>query len=244
MRAPLVLSVAAHALVAVAVLSRGASRPDLRARVEVDIERETDVAVLSTLVDVEEHATSPHGPSRTPEQDSPRLEQRVSPASERATAPAEGAHGGIGYAPIGYDSPQLLEQIQHQIASWSPYLVAPVRKGAPAAWAPHDEFLEGHVPRAFIERAVAAQMHTILLCHGAGGRGSLSLAGDVRVSFTIDPQGKVTDAHDAGGSFADAAVHRCVVDAFRKLTFPWPPNGKPQTVTHDVFMGAEEPRPR
>jgi hypothetical protein len=62
--------------------------------------------------------------------------------------------------------------------------------GAPAAWAPHDEFLEGHVPRAFIERAVAAQMHPIFLCHGAGGPRSLSIGGDVRVSLSIDARGK------------------------------------------------------
>ena len=143
---------------------------------------------------------------------------------------------GIGHAPIGYDAPDLLEQIHRQVDSWSPYLVPPVHQKVASSWAPDDEFLHGRVPRSYIDRAVTAQKHPLSLCQGAGGPGGLSLNGDVRVAFTIDAHGRVTEAHDAGGSFPDAAVHRCVVDAFRKFTFPWPPNGKPESTSFSVSM--------
>lgn len=234
MRAPLVASVAAHAFVAALILYRGAPRPEPRDEGEVEIDREAPAAPPPIFADAVDPVTSLPAQSPASDPESRSAGRALSPGPPQQPLPPE--HEGIGHAPIGYDAPDLLEQIQRQTASWSRYLVPPVRSGAPSTWAPHDEFLEGHVPRSYIERAVTAQMHPILLCHGAGGPNTLSLDGDVRVAFTIDAHGKVIEAHDAGGSFADAAVRRCVIDAFLKLTFPWPPNGKPQTVTHTVFL--------
>jgi hypothetical protein len=223
MRLPLASSALVHALFVAALLSRGTTHPTAKpADVAIEVDNRGCASAPAKLVEPDE-ATAPEEPT----------------ADVARVAQAKPQHGGIGYAPIGLDAPDLLEQIQAQIASWDGYYVAPVHTSATNKWAP-DEFLSGRVPRSSIERAVSAQMHVILLCHGAGGPSSLRLGGDVRVVFVIDGHGHVSEAHEAGGTFADAAVRRCIADAFRGLTFPWPSNGAPQTVTYVVPLVGED----
>jgi hypothetical protein len=222
MRLPLASSALVHALVIATFLQRRTPHPTTGgAEFDVDLEDRNLAGAPTNLVEPIEATPNP------PEDgDAARV------------APDEPRRGGEGHAPIGHNAPDLLEQIQEQIGSWDGYLVPPVHTSATNKWAP-DEFLSGRVPRSYIERAVNAQKHAILLCHGAGGPSSLRLSGDVRVAFVIDGRGQVTRAQDAGGSFADAAVRRCIADAFRKLSFAWPPNGVPQTLTYTIPLVGE-----
>jgi len=229
MRLALAASALVHTLVVAAFLPRGAPHSTTRlANVAIELE-DRGPQGAPTKLDEEEES----------DEATPSTERLAPPADTTRVVPHREQHGGIGYAPIGHDAPDLLEEIQRQTASWDRYLVPPVHTSATNTWAP-DEFLSGRVPRSYIDRAVSAQMHAILLCHGAGGPESLRLGGEVRVVFVIDGHGHVTEAHDAGGTFADAAVRRCIADAFRKLTFPWPPSGASQSVTYVIPLVGED----
>jgi hypothetical protein len=51
------------------------------------------------------------------------------------------------------------------------------------------------------------------------------LQGRVSTKFVIDRDGTVRIASDAGSDLGDAQTIDCVVDAFKQLQFPAPPNG-------------------
>lgn len=223
-------SLIAHGLVICLALQRTPSRPP-----QTVPERNTSEVDLETPRVDEEPATTP------------------SPASEHLTAvpspppPAgRGADespkptGGIGYVPIGRDAPDLLEQIQRQIASWGPREI--VRNGrlpAPSRWKGND-FLRGGLRPTLIAGVVRWNLERFRACDQAPVATTHGIVGDLRVAFVIDPDGAVVHARDAGGTFPDAAVRRCVVAAFGRLTFPRPPSGKPQPVTYTMALPANE----
>ena len=69
---------------------------------------------------------------------------------------------------------------------------------------------------------------------------SATISGEVRVAFVIEPDGHVSGARDAGGTFSDGAVRRCIVRAVAQLSFPKPPDGTAQQVTIPVMLRSEE----
>jgi hypothetical protein len=148
--------------------------------------------------------------------------------------------GGIGYVPIGRDAPDLLEQIQRQIASWGPQKI--VRDGIrPASWDwKGNDFLKGQLPPKLIAGVVRWNLERFRACDRTAIATTHGIVGDVRVAFVIAPDGAVVDARDAGGTFPDAAVRRCVIAALARLTFPRPPSGKPQPVTYAIELPANE----
>lgn len=147
--------------------------------------------------------------------------------------------------PIGRDAPDLLEQIQRQIASWGPRQI--VRNGirpASSDWKGND-LLRGRLPPKLIAGVVRWNLERFRACDRAAAPTTHGIVGDVRVAFVIAPDGAVVDAREVGGTFPDAAVRRCVVAAFARLTFPRPPSGKPQPVTYAIVLPANEvPRGR
>ncbi len=82
----------------------------------------------------------------------------------------------------------------------------------------------GRLPPEVIQRIVRQSFGRFRLCYEKGLAKDPSLAGTMRVSFTIGRNGKVTEAKDSG-TLKDAAVAACVVKAFRGLTFPEPEGG-------------------
>jgi hypothetical protein len=70
-------------------------------------------------------------------------------------------------------------------------------------------------------------------CYEEGLRRSPTLAGIVRVSFTIDRDGSVVQPSGEGSDLPDAQVVRCVVDGLGELRFP-PPNDGTVTVVYPI----------
>jgi hypothetical protein len=223
-------SLIAHGLAICFVLQRTPSRPPQtvaeRSASEVDLE--------APRVDEE--------PAAAPSPDSEHPTAAASPPPPASHRPEESPKptGGIGYVPIGRDAPDLLEQIQRQIASWGPQQI--IRNGirpASSDWKRND-FLEGRLPPKLIAGVVRWNRERFRACDRAAVATTHGIVGDVRVAFVIAPDGAVVDARDAGGTFPDAAVRRCVVAAFARLTFPRPPSGKPQPVAYAMELPANE----
>jgi hypothetical protein len=223
-------SLVAHGLAIGLVLQRTPSRPPQpvaeRSASEVDLEAPRVEEEPAT-------APSPDGEQPTAATSPPRPASHGPEESPKPT-------GGIGYVPIGRDAPDLLEQIQRQIASWGPQQI--VRNGirpASGDWRGND-FLKGQLPPKLIAGVVRWNLERFRVCDRAAVATTHGIVGDVRVAFVITPDGAVVDARDAGGTFPDAAVRRCVVAAFARLTFPRPPNGKSQPVTYAIELPANE----
>ncbi|APR78268.1 Hypothetical protein A7982_03615 [Minicystis rosea] len=102
------------------------------------------------------------------------------------------------------------------------------------------ESTAGRISGSVWQRAVRAGNEAWKRCHEAGLRRDPSLRGAVRVRFVVAPDGTVAEAVDidhappdplafapplTAAPLRDAAVSACVVEAFRKLSFPKPEGG-------------------
>jgi hypothetical protein len=96
------------------------------------------------------------------------------------------------------------------------------------------------IPAAVITSVIQANADRFHVCHGAGLPQSATISGQVVVTFVIEADGHVSGPRDAGGTFPDDAVRRCVVRAVGQLSFPKPPTGSAQQVTVPVILQAEE----
>jgi TonB family protein len=76
--------------------------------------------------------------------------------------------------------------------------------------------------REVIASVVARNRHLVRACYDAGRAKDPRLAGTLTIHFTIDPQGKVTEASvvDARTTLKAGEVHRCALDALRTISFP------------------------
>lgn len=84
---------------------------------------------------------------------------------------------------------------------------------------------DGHLAPEVIQGVVRAQFGRFRSCYDAGAAKDAKLAGEVRVKYTIDENGSVTDAADDHSTVPDQDVVACVVSAFNKLTYPKPRGG-------------------
>jgi len=71
-----------------------------------------------------------------------------------------------------------------------------------------------------IHKAVRDKNAYLRQCYLAGTFKNTQLEGTVTVLFTIDTEGKVSRASDAGSSIPDPDVVSCVIGVFGKLDFP------------------------
>jgi hypothetical protein len=141
--------------------------------------------------------------------------------------------------PVGpLDSRDRYAAIRAQIAGWNPKLVTGTY--IPGGIALRTEMPSRRVPAAVIASVIQANMDRFHVCHGAGLPKSATISGQVLVTFVIEPDGHVSGPRDAGGTFPDDAVRRCVVGAVAQLSFPKPPDGSAQQVTIRVRLQAEE----
>jgi TonB family protein len=87
----------------------------------------------------------------------------------------------------------------------------------------------------YVKRVVQKIWRRYLLCYENGLLRDPNLRGRVSVGFVIDPDGAVSDVRDAKSDMLDAAVVRCVVRAFRSLSFPPEPKPGPnETVVYPM----------
>ena len=93
----------------------------------------------------------------------------------------------------------------------------------------------GGLDKEVIRRVIRAHGDAMKRCYEKELVHTPKLAGKVSVAFTITPTGKVAKAKVAESTVGNAAVEKCVVEAFGKLVFPKPEKG-PVEVTYPVVF--------
>jgi TonB family protein len=158
-----------------------------------------------------------------------------------------GAHAGTPGPPGGknlhislFDGGIRYGELRAQIAGWDKRLITGTYKPGGSRIAHPDEMPSQRVPASVIASVVGSSAGRFHVCHGAGLPGSAGVSGEVVVAFTIETDGRVTNARDAGGAFPDDAVRRCIVRAVTQLSFQKPPLGLAQDVTVPIALPAEE----
>jgi photosystem II stability/assembly factor-like uncharacterized protein len=63
------------------------------------------------------------------------------------------------------------------------------------------------------------------MCYEPGLKRNAALAGTVTARFVIGRDGTVSHVSDGGSSLADTAVHDCILNALKGLSFPQPEGG-------------------
>lgn len=138
------------------------------------------------------------------------------------------------------DSRDTYDAIRAQIAGWNPKLVTGTYIPGGRGVAHPDEMPSRRVPAAVITSVIQANTNRFRVCHGAGLPQSATISGEVVVTFVVQPDGHVSGPRDAGGTFPDDAVRRCIVRAVAQLSFPRPPLGSAQQVTIPIMLQADE----
>ena len=90
---------------------------------------------------------------------------------------------------------------------------------------PGDIQVVGALPLDTIRATVGKSATAFRACFGDGLTRDKNLEGVVRVRFVIGEDGKVASAEEVGSVMPDVKVTECIVDEFKKLTFPKPEKG-------------------
>lgn len=79
-----------------------------------------------------------------------------------------------------------------------------------------------------IQAAVVAKRPTARACYDEAQKKTPTLEGDITIAWTIDPEGKITEARvDPNGStIADEGLGKCLIGVIQTLSFPASAGGK------------------
>ncbi len=168
------------------------------------------------------------------------LAQLDDPSPPGVHAGTPGPPGGKGIHISLFDSGIRYGELRAQIDGWDRRLITGTYKPGGARIAHPDEMPSRRVPASVIASVMGSSAGRSHVCHGAGLPGSAGVSGEVVVAFTIETDGRVTNARDAGGTFPDDAVRRCIVRAVTQLSFQKPPRDRAQDVTVPIALPAEE----
>lgn len=86
--------------------------------------------------------------------------------------------------------------------------------------------VRGTLGKEAVEHVVRAAFGTMRTCFEEGMTHGANLDGRVVVKFVIDARGAVSSAVDGGSDLADRTVVGCILERFRKLSFPAPEHGE------------------
>lgn len=79
-----------------------------------------------------------------------------------------------------------------------------------------------------IQAAVKAKRPTARACYDEAQKKTPTLEGDITIAWTIDPQGKITEARvdPTGSTITDETLGKCLVAVIQTLSFPASAGGK------------------
>jgi hypothetical protein len=97
----------------------------------------------------------------------------------------------------------------------------------------------GCLEPAIIQRVVRGNFARLRACYEEGLGRTRSLQGRIAIKFTIERDGTVREARDAGSELPDKTVVDCVVDGFRPMRFPAPADGIVLVVYPIVFAPSD-----
>jgi hypothetical protein len=108
---------------------------------------------------------------------------------------------------------------------------------ATKAPAPREGILKvnGRIPAEVIQRIVRQNFGRFRLCFENGLRSNPNLQGRVEVRFVIARDGAVASVGNGASDLPDAAVVRCVMQAYYGLSFPAPEGGQVKVVYPIIF---------
>jgi hypothetical protein len=106
--------------------------------------------------------------------------------------------------------------------------------------APREGILKvtGRIPAEVIQRIVRQNFGRFRLCFENGLRSNPNLQGRVEVRFVIARDGAVASVGNGASDLPDAAVVRCVMQAYYGLSFPAPEGGQVKVVYPIIFSPA------
>ncbi|MEP7126229.1 MAG: AgmX/PglI C-terminal domain-containing protein [Byssovorax sp.] len=96
---------------------------------------------------------------------------------------------------------------------------------APEAGASAGDAATGHLPARLIQGVISAAAPRLQCCYELGHRWSPTLAGNIDVKASIEPDGSVSGAGIVSSTIPDPAVTSCVQREIAKLRFPAPVGG-------------------
>jgi TonB family protein len=96
--------------------------------------------------------------------------------------------------------------------------------------------VDGSLDPKLIVKTIRARMAGFKACYENALKRSPNLQGKVTVTFTIDEEGRVTEASVEQDSLGDPDVGRCIVGIFKRLRFPKPDEGSVQASFPFVFV--------
>jgi hypothetical protein len=84
---------------------------------------------------------------------------------------------------------------------------------------------DGRIPPETVQTAVRAHFDAMKACYEAGLAKDPQLAGRVVAKYEFGEDGKTTTVEDHGSTLPDKTVVACVLDEFRRITYPAAPGG-------------------
>lgn len=132
------------------------------------------------------------------------------------------------------ESPLLLDPRRKQrleddlaalLGAWPTPPAAPFHDRRPPKVSAGTAVVTGELPRDLIERFLQTQLGSVADCYMFRALEE-RLSGEVKLRFTIGSSGHVGDPEDAGSTFPDSDMVRCVVGSVYSLRFPPPVRGK------------------
>jgi len=98
-----------------------------------------------------------------------------------------------------------------------------------------DPTSSGKLPEDAIDNVVEAGYPLFARCYRDGVSRNNDLGGNIRLHFTVTPNGTVSDVSDGGSDLSDRQVVDCVAEGFYALRFPQPQHGSVGVLYHIRF---------
>lgn len=98
------------------------------------------------------------------------------------------------------------------------------------------EGVDGSLDPKLIVKTIKARMAGFKACYENALKRSPNLQGKVAITFTIDEEGRVTEASVESDTLGDPDVGRCITGIFKRLRFPKPEEGSVQASFPFVFV--------
>ncbi|MEW5853878.1 MAG: AgmX/PglI C-terminal domain-containing protein [Myxococcota bacterium] len=98
------------------------------------------------------------------------------------------------------------------------------------------EEVDGSLDPKVITKTIRARMAGFKACYENALKRSPNLQGKVTISFTIDEEGRVSEASVENDTLGDPEVGRCIANLFKRIRFPKPDEGTVQASFPFVFV--------
>jgi hypothetical protein len=93
------------------------------------------------------------------------------------------------------------------------------------------------LPPAVVLKSMKPSTTKVRACYDAGYKEDPSIAGEVKIRFVVDEDGKVTESGDGGSTVPAEGVIQCVAKVVENVRFPKPEAGGSAIGIYSVHFG-------